>query len=79
MRIYNLDAPNSRKSLTLKNEHYSCAVNMQHFDKSLHLINKVFYDICESLASPSPRGLWFQYPFFSFFFFFLHLKLANAI
>lgn len=41
MRIYNLDAPTPMKSLILKSEHFSCAVNMGHFEKSLHLMNKV--------------------------------------
>lgn len=59
-----LDAPTPRKSLILKSECFSCAENMGHFDKSLHLVNKVLSDICESLASPSPRGLWFQHLFF---------------
>lgn len=60
MRIYDLDAPTPRKSLVLRSEHFSCAVKVGHFDKSLHMMNKVLSDICKSLASPSPRGLRFQ-------------------
>lgn len=78
MRVYNLDAPSPRKSLILKSEHFICAVNIRHGDKSLHLMNKVVSDICQSLVSPSlevsgsnafPPSL----PFFSSL-----VKLANV-
>lgn len=61
MRICNLGTPTRRKSLVLRSEHFSCAVEVGHFDKLLHTMNKVLSDICKSLASPSPGGLWFQY------------------
>lgn len=60
MRIYNLDTPSSRKSLVLRSEPFSCAVKVGHFDKSLHMMNKVLPDISKSLPSPSPGDLWFQ-------------------